>query len=102
MKCACCEQRNSEAKIDFHHWDYINNIGIHLCRECHTYIHEGKRARSQTAESPKGEDWRIPTVNRLIGLHEQIHGRANTWDEFFERYNIPRQDVFMQIYELDL
>lgn len=100
--CACCERREDTVTIDYHHWDYVNDIGVYLCRRCHTCIHEGKRAREQTKESPNGEDWRVPVANRLIGLHEQEHGRSNNWDEFFERYNIPRQDAFMQIYDLEL
>jgi len=85
-KCAFCE---SEGRLDFHHWDYDRDIGINICRVCHNYIHEGKRARVQTSEAPKGEDWKVAVINRTVGLHEQLNGRSDSWADFFTRYNIP-------------
>jgi len=79
----------SPQNIDFHHWDYDRDIGVHLCRDCHNQLHDGKRAREQTRDSPDGESWHVDAANNLIGLHESIHGRADSWSDFFKRYNLP-------------
>lgn len=102
MKCACCERSNSSVTIDYHHWDYESDVGVYLCRECHNYIHDGKRAREQTKQLPYGESWKIPTINRLVGLHESKFGRAESWDAFFSRYNIPDKEPFLCVCELEL
>lgn len=47
--CGFAEQYGDyEREFDFHHWDYENEIGCRLCRECHTHIHDGMKAREQT------------------------------------------------------
>lgn len=99
----CCPICLETAALDFHHWDYDRDIGIHICRDCHTELHDGVRARDQTEAAPGDEDWRVDASNNLIGMHESRHGRADSWDEFFERYNIPKDvAVFTNIYELEL
>jgi len=66
------------------------------------YIHDSKRAREQTKQLPAKENWKIPTSNRMVGLHEDINGRAESWDEFFNRYNIPHEPPYEGIYDLEL
>jgi len=100
--CMCCGASEIDARIDFHHWDYQTDIGVHLCRDCHNFVHEGVRARDQSKESPHGEDWRIPTVNRMVGLHENTNGAVKSWDRFLERYNIPKQEPYTTVYDLEL
>lgn len=84
--CAVCE---TFQRLDFHHWDYDRDIGIHICRECHTDIHDGKRARDQTKDAVGGGDWRTRAGMNLIELHEDEHGRPDSWRNFTNRYNIP-------------
>jgi len=89
--------------LDFHHWDYERDIGIHICRECHTHIHDGVRARDQTEMAPGDETWRVDAMLNIIGLHETNHGRADSWDQFFEWYNIPGDiEEYQSFYDLEL
>jgi hypothetical protein len=98
---SCCPLCLDEEDLDFHHWDYENDIGIHICRRCHNMIHDGKRAREQTKGSVG--TWHADAVNNLIRLHEYTHGRVTCWDRFFERYNIPRNhEKYSQVFEVDL
>jgi len=86
--CPLC-MTTSPRNIDFHHWDYERDIGVHLCRECHNSLHDGKRAHEQTREHPDGESWRVQASSNLVNMHKDIHGRPESWDCFFERYNLP-------------
>ena len=101
-KCRCCGRSDQECQIDYHHWDYQTNAGVHLCRKCHTFIHDGKRALEQTDELPHGENWKIPASNRMVGLHEKIHGRCESWEDFFKRYQIPMNEDYEHIFDLEL
>lgn len=79
----------SPSNIDFHHWEYENETGVYICRECHNRIHDGKRAREQSRDLPDGETWHVPAGNNLVAIHEDNHGKAESWDDFFDRYNLP-------------
>lgn len=38
-KCKICNTKHS---LEFHHINYIKQIGITVCKRCHTYIHTNK------------------------------------------------------------
>lgn len=84
--CACCERSLS---LEFHHWDYETDEGIHLCEECHAYIHRNVTATEQAKLTPGNESWEIDAVSRLKNRHEERHGDAPDAATFEERYNIP-------------
>jgi hypothetical protein len=84
-----CHKIKNRNELDFHHWDYERDVGVHLCRSCHNELHEGKRAQEQTQDNPDGESWRVRASNILVNMHEDIHGRPDSWDDFFKRYNLP-------------
>ena len=88
--------------IDFHHWDYELDVGVRLCRECHESIHDGLRARDQTEMAPEGETWKVDAGLNLINTHEHIHGVADSWDDVFERYNIPNNEGYDWIRDIEL
>jgi NMD protein affecting ribosome stability and mRNA decay len=60
-ECPVCGCNDGSNEFDFHHWDYEEDIGVQLCRDCHDYAHDGKRV-SDTAES----DWESESLERLI------------------------------------
>jgi len=99
MKCPICEE--SEA-TEQHHHSYDPEVTMPICRTCHLIIHDGKRASEQAGKYIEGECWKTDAGNNLVGLHEHYHGRADSWDNFFERYNLPKQEGYLSIYELDL
>lgn len=39
LKKKMCEECGSIENLEFHHTDYINNIGITVCRKCHGILH---------------------------------------------------------------
>jgi RNase P subunit RPR2 len=79
---------NSDREFDFHHWDYENEIGCCLCRECHTHIHDGMKAREQTRKTKR--PWQYDAVSRLYDLSVENGLLFDIEDEFTVRYNIPK------------
>jgi hypothetical protein len=101
--CPLCESSGNDIQdLDFHHWDYDKDIGVHICRECHNTLHDGMRAHQQTQISPDGETWRTDVILNLINTHENIHGALNSWNQLFERYNIPQHGEYDWIRDIDL
>jgi len=87
-RCPCCGYAVSYGSrdFDFHHWDYEDDIGCQLCRDCHTHIHRDMRA-SEQAELTDG--WRKDAIRRLYkrSLNNGLSfGQAF---KFKRRYNIP-------------
>lgn len=69
--CGFAEQYgNSDREFDFHHWDYENDVGCYLCRECHNHIHNNQRAKEQTKET--GQEWQYDAVSRLLSLSKEM------------------------------
>lgn len=89
--CPLCHTSKDEDELDFHHWNYQENIGIHICRDCHTEIHDGLRASEQTKRAPENEDWRFESLTRLIKLHKETHDGVSSWEELAWRYNVPSE-----------
>lgn len=98
-KCPICLTK-SPTNIDFHHWNYKNDTGVHICRSCHNQIHDGMRAREQTAESPSGESWKVTASNNLVCLHEKHHGPVESWDYIFDLYNLPDEPQYDHLRDL--
>jgi len=86
--CPACGVKSENTEFDFHHWDYENDIGCRLCRECHEHLHRGKRAFEQTKDM--GKEWQRDAVPRL---HEHAVSNGlgfNDAVEFAQRFNIPK------------
>ena len=86
-RCPCCGYavRYGGREFDFHHWDYENDVGCQLCRECHSHIHRGLRA-SEQAELSDG--WKRDAVRRLYKLsisHGLHFGRGH---QLIQRFNL--------------
>lgn len=81
-------------ELDYHHWSYDPEIGVSLCRDCHTTIHNDRRAVDQAALSPTGE-WRDDAFAELVRKHRRVRTGDFPQDDLedFEaiavRYNIP-------------
>lgn len=41
--CPLC--RDEVSSLEFHHWDYENDVGVEICRPCHEAIHGGADGR---------------------------------------------------------
>jgi hypothetical protein len=80
-----------QREFDFHHWDYQNEVGCYLCRECHTHIHDEMRANEQTEET--GREWQYDAVRRLLGLSGKNNLCFGSSHEFMSRFNIPEGGV---------
>jgi len=65
-RCLLC--RHDFRELDFHHWDYENDIGTSLCRSCHSYIHNEKTASQQSTHSWT-DTWVDPALARLVGRY---------------------------------
>jgi hypothetical protein len=85
--CPACGTISSEAELDFHHWDYDDDIGCQLCRECHTYIHGGMTAAEQTEET--GRPWQFEAAQLLLDLSVRNGLSFGDIAEFNRRYNMP-------------
>lgn len=86
LRCPVCGVEEGEATFDFHHWDYEEDKGCRVCRECHNAIHGGERAREQAAST--GREWEYDAVKRL---HQRAtESGLNIEDEFVfrRRFNI--------------
>lgn len=82
--------------FDFHHWDYDEDIGCMLCRECHSHIHRDMRA-SEQAELSDG--WRRDAISRL---YERSTSRGLSFDGahgFINRFNIPNKSAMVEYVE---
>ena len=72
--------------FDFHHWDYENDIGCMLCRECHSYIHRGMRAGEQGALT---DGWRRDAIRLLYERATENGLKFSSVSEFKIRFHLP-------------
>ena len=96
--CPLCRRASN---LDFHHWDYDEDIGIKLCRECHDDIHDGLRQSHQQnkAKFHGYSDWIQRAVENLIEKDiaflptDEFNIQEQPWAEYRhrlkERYNLP-------------
>lgn len=101
VRCPACARPASDCQIefDFHHWDYADDIGCRLCRDCHNHIHRGKTAEEQA--NVTNDAWEYDAVDRLLALSNRLLEFDNN-QQFSNRFNIPRgstafeaaQDIF--------
>lgn len=87
--CPSCGKHLEAGKFDFHHWDYENDTGVVLCRECHDYIHKNSPTESKLKYTD-GE-WKKDAIKRLVGRareNGQLMGYSIT-----QRFNIPVNDA---------
>lgn len=93
-RCPLCRTAASSYEdLDYHHWSYDPDIGVALCRDCHTTIHRDQRAREQAALSSTG-DWRDVALAELVRQHRRHRSVNNPamaagFEEIAVRYNIP-------------
>lgn len=97
--CPICTIDYYDAEIDFHHWDYEENVGVNICRDCHMKIHRGKRIRDQVKE-PGVDDWRSDSIDTALSLASDDYysdGVGFGVNEISIRLNIPKRiiDKFM-------
>lgn len=87
-RCPVCGIAASYSKreFDFHHWDYKNDIGYHLCRKCHDHIHRSQRASEQGELT---DSWHRDAVRRLYKLSKENGLSFDDKNEFVGRFNIP-------------
>ena len=86
-RCPCCGESESYVdSVDFHHWDYENDVGCHLCRDCHSHIHRGMTA-SEQGELTDG--WRRDAIRRLYERSTSMGLRFDVCPDFADRFNIP-------------
>jgi len=86
--CPSCGEEAEDSRFDFHHWDYDNDIGCRLCRDCHQHIHRGMRAFEQTKEV--GTEWQRDAVPRLYACANSNGLEFDSAVEFCHRFNIPK------------
>jgi hypothetical protein len=91
-RCPACARPASESQVafDFHHWDYDDDIGCRLCRECHSHIHRDKTAEEQSKTT--GKAWEYDAVERLVELSQKLLHFENE-QQFIRRFNIPREST---------
>lgn len=79
--CPLC--RSEADALEFHHWDYENDVGVELCGECHSAIHGGDEGRvsiqQNRAEYYGLDHWHNLAVVNLIKRDL----------EYFEPENVP-------------
>lgn len=87
-RCPACGMATSYDGLtfDFHHWDYDEDIGCKLCRDCHSHIHRDMRAGEQAELS---DGWRRDAVKRLHRLSAANGLEFHRVGEFKRRFNIP-------------
>jgi len=95
-QCTLC--RAEQVRTDFHHWDYENDDGVHVCRDCHDIIHESRRVRDQDpmAREKGWSDWREQAVKNVVLLDlgynptniSETHSRVSYAGYVAGRYNI--------------
>jgi len=88
VACAACRSPAEMCELDFHHWDYDDDVGCLLCRECHDYIHEPEGARPSEAA---GGAWVWEAVPRLADLQQKVGAHPVEEEDVspIEWYNIP-------------
>lgn len=96
-RCPCCgfAKAYSGREFDFHHWDYQDDIGCMLCRECHSHIHRGMRAGEQAELS---DGWRRDAIRRLHSRSLKNGLEFNKPHNFTFRFNITSPDKDLQSY----
>jgi len=92
-RCPGCgyAEKYGNREFDFHHWDYEDDIGCILCRNCHEHIHRGLSASEQAEKVTCG--WRADAIERLHDLSVQNGLQFDGVELFRARYNIPL-DIF--------
>lgn len=102
--CPLC--RRQTGTLEFHHWDYDEDIGVEICEECHNTIHGGEDGRvavqQNRAEHYYGEEghWHIGALKNLAQRDIQYlsedefdindtTGFGEYWQYLRERYNLP-------------
>jgi len=58
----CGVADDGTTRFDFHHWDYEDDVGVQLCRDCHNHAHGGQRI----SDRPEQDGWREEAKERLI------------------------------------
>jgi hypothetical protein len=88
-RCPACGYAEcyEDREFDFHHWEYEDEVGCCLCRNCHEHIHDGSTAEEQSRTT--GRDWRYDAVKRLLKLSQQNGLSFEREHGFIARYNIP-------------
>lgn len=91
-RCPCCGVlESSDVDFDFHHWDYEDDIGCKLCRDCHSHIHDDMRATQQD-QKHEHYGWKAEAIVKLYN-RSKAHGlRFDNAEEFFERFNVEAAD----------
>jgi hypothetical protein len=86
-RCPCCGYAVSygDREFDFHHWDYENDLGCHLCRECHSHIHRGLTVSEQ---EEKTGNWKRDAINRLYTKSVDNGLTFTNKSGFIRRFNI--------------
>lgn len=92
-RCLICKESEEERRLDFHHWDYEQGIGIRICRNCHEAIHGGKRKTHQDNKAKwyGFEGWLEPAVKRLITRDiaytepAEFDIEQNSWQRYWQR-----------------
>jgi hypothetical protein len=70
---------------DFHHWDYHSGRGVILCRECHSKVHDGGKAKPSDS---MGDEWKLYAIKNLVEVHLENHASKADSELICERYNI--------------
>jgi len=98
MSCPIC---GDDVKLDFHHWDYDEDIGIEICRDCHNEIHDGLHQSHQEnkARAHGYDGWLHRAVDNLVELDiaytrpVEYDVGVRSWDDYRKRlmmrYNVP-------------
>ena len=84
-KCPVCTRTG--VRLDFHHWDYQNDIGCEICRECHEHAHgEHGTKPSHTV----GNSWVPACFRRLMERYRENHHYVSE-RRVFRQLSIPRK-----------
>lgn len=104
--CPLC--RRDDVSLEFHHWDYDEDIGVEICRDCHNAIHGGEEGRvaiqQNRAESYGVDHWHVEAIDRLVqrDIEHLPEGQFNiaesaSFEEYWSflkgRYNPPAEDA---------
>lgn len=68
--CPLCGDDDFFESMHYHHWDYENEAGIHLCRSCHSKVHGGETVSKQR-EKGDSDDWIQLAVRNLLEEHKE-------------------------------
>lgn len=83
-----CRLCGSGGDLDFHHWQYSDDTGCLLCRDCHSYIHEPDGARPR--EGP-GNEWVEHALRRLLERHSTHRPFIRAPEKVVEHYSLPEK-----------